>query len=55
MSLAIVGMGWVTPLGSGLDSVWERLLQGEEASATTVSEEFVRSCLQRLSAYRNQR
>ena len=40
MSLAIVGMGWVTPLGSGLDSVWERLLQGEEASATTVSEEF---------------
>jgi 3-oxoacyl-(acyl-carrier-protein) synthase len=40
MSLAIVGMGWVTPLGSDLDSVWERLLQGQEASATTVSEEF---------------
>jgi 3-oxoacyl-(acyl-carrier-protein) synthase len=40
MSLAIVGMGWVTPLGSGLDSVWERLLEGQEASATTVSEEF---------------
>jgi 3-oxoacyl-(acyl-carrier-protein) synthase len=40
MSLAIAGMGWVTPLGSGVDSVWERLLQGEEASATTISEEF---------------
>ena len=40
MSLAIVGMGWVTPLGSDLDLVWERLLQGGEASATTVSEEF---------------
>src|SRR5215831_845845 len=41
MSLAIAGMGWVTPLGAGVDSVWERLLQGEEASATTISEELV--------------
>jgi 3-oxoacyl-(acyl-carrier-protein) synthase len=40
MSLAIAGMGWVTPLGSGVDSVWERLLHGDEASATTISEEF---------------
>ncbi len=40
MSLAIVGMGWVTPLGTCIDSVWERLLQGDEASATTISEEF---------------
>src|ERR1043166_7080984 len=40
MSLAIAGMGWVTPLGSGVDSVWERLLRGDEASATTISEEF---------------
>lgn len=40
MSLAIAGMGWVTPLGSGIDSVWERLLHGDEASATTISEEF---------------
>lgn len=39
MSLAIAGMGWVTPLGTGIDSVWERLLEGKEASATTVSEE----------------
>jgi len=40
MSPAIAGMGWVTPLGNGPDSVWQRLLHGEEASATTVSEEF---------------
>jgi 3-oxoacyl-(acyl-carrier-protein) synthase len=40
MSLAIAGMGWVTPLGTGVDSVWKRLLQGEEASATPISEEF---------------
>jgi 3-oxoacyl-(acyl-carrier-protein) synthase len=40
MSLAIAGMGWVTPLANGVDSVWERLLHGDEASATTISEEF---------------
>jgi 3-oxoacyl-(acyl-carrier-protein) synthase len=40
MTLAIAGMGWVTPLGDGVDSVWERLLQGDEASATTISEQF---------------
>jgi 3-oxoacyl-(acyl-carrier-protein) synthase len=40
MSLAIAGMGWVTPLGSGVESVWGRLLQGHEASATTISELF---------------
>ena len=40
MSLAIAGMGWVTPLGTGVDPVWKRLLQGEEASATTISEKF---------------
>src|SRR5436190_17185136 len=40
MSLAIAGMGWVTPLGSGVDPVWEQLLHGQEASATTISEEF---------------
>jgi len=40
MSLAIAGMGCVTPLGSGVDSVWERLRQGHEASATTISEKF---------------
>jgi 3-oxoacyl-(acyl-carrier-protein) synthase len=40
MSLAIAGMGWVTPLGTGVDSVWELLLNGEEASATSISEDF---------------
>lgn len=40
MSLAIAGMGWVTPLGIGIDSVWKRLLASAEASATTISEEF---------------
>src|SRR5437773_6327555 len=40
MSLAIAGMGWVTPLGNGVDCVWQRLLQGEKASATTISEQF---------------
>src|SRR5438046_3320623 len=40
MTLAIAGMGWVTPLGSSVDSVWERLLHGDEASTTTISEEF---------------
>ena len=40
MSLAIAGMGWVTPLGNGVDAVWERLLRGDEASATQISEQF---------------
>jgi len=40
MSLAIAGMGWVTPLGNGVDAVWERLLRGDEASATAISEQF---------------
>jgi 3-oxoacyl-(acyl-carrier-protein) synthase len=40
MSLAIAGMGWVTPLGNGVDPVWERLLHGNEASATPISEQF---------------
>ena len=37
MSLRIGGMGWVTPLGSGVSSVWERLLKGEAPVAETVS------------------
>ena len=37
MSLHIAGMGWVTPLGSGVSAVWERLLRGEEASVETIS------------------
>jgi 3-oxoacyl-(acyl-carrier-protein) synthase len=38
MSLHIAGMGWVTPLGSGVAPVWERLLQGEEARVETISD-----------------
>lgn len=37
MSLRIAGMGWVTPLGSGIAAVWERLLAGEEALAEYIS------------------
>ena len=37
MSLRIGGMGWVTPLGSEVAPVWERLLMGEEAVAESVS------------------
>ena len=48
MSLAIAGMGWVTPLGNGVDAVWESLLRGDEASATAISEQFGDRSLQRF-------
>jgi 3-oxoacyl-(acyl-carrier-protein) synthase len=37
MSLRIAGLGWVTPLGSGLEDVWNRLLNGEKAVAESIS------------------
>jgi 3-oxoacyl-(acyl-carrier-protein) synthase len=37
MSLAISGMGWVTPLGSNVLAVWDQLLNGEEATPETIS------------------
>jgi 3-oxoacyl-(acyl-carrier-protein) synthase len=40
MSLAIAGMGWITPLGNGVDPVWKQLLQGYEATTARISEEF---------------
>jgi 3-oxoacyl-(acyl-carrier-protein) synthase len=45
MSLAIAGMGWVTPLGSGVDFVWKRLIGGEEAIAEKLSAPDNRSYL----------
>ncbi|HWB57904.1 MAG TPA: beta-ketoacyl synthase N-terminal-like domain-containing protein [Chthoniobacteraceae bacterium] len=33
MSAKIAGMGWVTPLGTGLDEVWSRLEAGEKPVA----------------------
>jgi len=38
MNLRIAGMGWLTPLGRGLDPVWDRLLRGEQASAQKISD-----------------
>ena len=46
MSLRLAGLGWVTPLGSDLAGVWEKLCSGAEAEPTTVS-----SSLGRKKAY----
>lgn len=37
MSLRIGGIGWVTPLGSSVREVWQHLLDGETATAETIS------------------
>ena len=36
MSVRIAGSGWVTPLGSGISEVWDRLLRGEQAQVDTI-------------------
>jgi 3-oxoacyl-(acyl-carrier-protein) synthase len=33
-------MGWVTPLGSGVDSVWRRLLRGDEAEPEQIQDRY---------------
>ncbi len=37
MSARITGLGWVTPLGAGLDEVWERLGRGDVAECKVVT------------------
>lgn len=44
MSLGVAGMGWVTPLGSGVAAVWERLLGGEIAAVESISSPLGRPC-----------
>jgi 3-oxoacyl-(acyl-carrier-protein) synthase len=38
MSVHIGGMGWITPLGSGVTEVWERLLRGDTPEATALTD-----------------
>lgn len=38
MSLHIAGLGWVTPLGTGISEVWRRLMAAEEATAELVAD-----------------
>ena len=37
MSVKIAGLGWVTPLGTGLDEVWTRLANGEVAGEQAIT------------------
>jgi 3-oxoacyl-(acyl-carrier-protein) synthase len=37
MSLSIAGTGWVTPLGRGVENVWNRLMRGDEAIPESIS------------------
>src|SRR6476660_10391826 len=39
MSLSIAGMSWVTPLGSSVDDVWQRLVTGETAPVEILENE----------------
>lgn len=36
MTIAIQGLGWVTPLGGGLEEVWQRVSGGERAAAREI-------------------
>lgn len=37
MSVCIAGIGWVTPLGRGIDATWNRLVGGDESTVQTIS------------------
>jgi 3-oxoacyl-(acyl-carrier-protein) synthase len=37
MNARIAGLGWITPLGTGLDEAWTRLANGEAATVQTVA------------------
>ena len=39
MSLSIAGMSWITPLGSGVDDVWQQLVAGETAPVEILENE----------------
>jgi 3-oxoacyl-(acyl-carrier-protein) synthase len=36
-TIKIAGLGWVTPLGTDLDAVWERLMRGDTAEVKVLS------------------
>ncbi len=40
MAAYIQGMSWLTPLGSGLEDVWSRLLEGEAAKVAEIGKHF---------------
>ena len=44
-------MGWVTPLGRGVDSVWGRLIRGDEASRQPISDPVSKKEYSALSVY----
>lgn len=37
MSVKIAGMGWVTPLGAGLDEVWEKIEAGQKPAPAEIA------------------
>ncbi len=38
MKLRLAGLGWVTPLGTEVDAVWEKLCAGESAAVQTLAD-----------------